>query len=154
MARKKRNSFKYKAVDTTTYDCDDRGFKFSLIINGVESAGFWRPTFKYTPGGVDTNEVIVNDKRIKIFDGGGSYRTYEVSGEPILKEKQPKNLSFTGRYYDTKNLGPILVNKIKEGLKNNLKGKLSQEFLDTFDLKIDDLQHNRDEKLKQLLGNV
>ena len=78
MPRKKRNTFKYTVVDKKTYQTDTCGILFKLKINGVEADGSWGKTYSYTHDGVDVNEIDLNGKRIKIFNGGGSYRTHEI----------------------------------------------------------------------------
>lgn len=126
---------KYKAITKTTYDTHQGGLEFDIEINGVGAKGFWTPTGQYCPNGVDIDELILNSgKRISIFQNGGTRRKYEMNGCPVKKDKQPKNLSFTGEYYSTLNLGTTFKNKIKEVLTQENKATLTDEFINVFNL--------------------
>ena len=132
---------KYVAVDKTTYDTDKSGLEFTVEINGKKATGFWTPTGGgYNPVGVDVNELSISQYgRITIFDGGGTRRSYEISSAPVKKEKQPKDLWFTGKYYDTAPMGQDFIKKIREGLAGPTKSgaTLTPEFLKYFNLNIE-----------------
>lgn len=73
---------------------------------------------------------------IKIFNGGGNARSYEISSTPIKREKQPKDLRFTGPYYDTTPMGQDFIKKIREGLNGQTStgATLTDEFKKYFKL--------------------
>jgi hypothetical protein len=108
------------------------GIGFSLTINGILCKGVFTACYRYTHEGVDINTLTVGGKKIEICNGGGSRKTYEISIYDFkLKEKQPKNLSFTGPYYDLSNLG----NEFKTKLIKVIQEKpelLTDEFKKTF----------------------
>ena len=86
---KKLNSvkIKYTPVTKKTFETDERSISFVVEINGARAKGFWTPTRRYTAQGVDVNTLYPDDGNygrsngvgIDIFEGGGSYRTYELS---------------------------------------------------------------------------
>lgn len=130
---------KYVAVDKSTYDTDKSGLEFTVEINGKKATGFWKPKYSYNPDGMDIDELMVGEYgRIKIFNGGGSHKSYEISSAPVKKEKQPKDLRFTGEYYNTVPMGQDFIKKIREGLNGPTKtgATLTPEFLKYFGLEI------------------
>ena len=118
------------------YATMQNSIEFTCIINNKSVKGYFSKTRQYTCDGVDINELNVDGKKIKICNGGGSYRTYEISiGAFPKKEKQPKNLSFTGPYYDISNLG----NQFKNQLQKLIIEKpelLTDEFKTVFNINI------------------
>lgn len=132
---------KYVAVDKSTYETDKSGLGFTVEINGKKATGIWRSkSGGYNHDGMDIDELKTGEySRIKIFNGGGSAKSYEITSSPVLKEKQPKDLRFTGKYYDTAPMGIDFVNKIREGLAGPTKtgATLTPEFLKYFNLNIE-----------------
>lgn len=133
---------KYVAVDKSTYETDKSGLEFTVEINGKKATGIWRSkSGGYNHDGMDIDELKTGEySRIRIFNGGGSAKSYEISSVPVLSAKQPKNLRFTGRYYDTAPMGIDFVNKIREGLAGptaRTGATLTPEFLKYFNLNIE-----------------
>jgi len=135
-----RTRIKYTPISKRTYDTDNRGIEFQLEINGQKAKGTWTPYFQYNPRGVDINELRIEDgttwgKRLPIFDGGGGHRTYEIaSGELKPNPKQPKDLRWTGKYYDTAQLKDVFVKKIEAALAGQNATPLHKDFLAYFKL--------------------
>jgi hypothetical protein len=125
----------YKNFNKDTYETSKGSLGFQANINGVPIRGYWTPISGYTHDGVEINEVELNDgskypKRIRIFSGGGSAKTYEIYSRSAikLKEKQPKSLLFTGRNYDISGLKDVFKQKMKEIEEGKHSDILSEEF--------------------------
>jgi hypothetical protein len=128
----KISNFKVNPDSARLYATSKYSIGFSATINGKSVKGSFGPTRQYTCEGVDINELTVDGKRITICSGGGSHRTYEISIGPFKqKEKQPKDLRFTGPYYDLSDLGNQFKTKLVRvvGEKPEL---LTDEFKKTF----------------------
>ena len=69
----------FTLLNKSVYATMEGSIGFTVKINGVLAKGWLRPFMKYTPKGVDINELEVNGKRIKITAGGGGYRTYAIA---------------------------------------------------------------------------
>ena len=129
---------KYMPVTKRVYTTTSTGIEFKVSINGISATGYWSPCRgRYISNGVDINVLYTSDGRgIKIYDGGGSYKTYEISADLEEAPRQPKNLRFTGPLLKIDNLKPIFVNKIKHSLQNQkMEPKLSDQFLQYFGYK-------------------
>ncbi len=126
----------YNSSEKNTYETSTNGIGFKATINGVALEGFWRPISQYTVQGVDINEVMVGSKRIDIFSGGGSHKTYELYSRGFQpKEKQPKDLRFTGRTFSIDHLKDVFIKKIKEATENPEKNALlTPEFKKQFNI--------------------
>jgi len=122
----------FKLKNKKVYATMKSGLGYSVKINGVEADGFFSPIWEYAAKGIDTNELWVNDKKITITVKGGGHRTYPIAIWDLPeKEKQPKNLSFTGPYHDTSKIGT----EFKKQLLNIIETHpdwLSDEFKETF----------------------
>ena len=90
----------------------------------------------YNPDGMDIDTLqIGQNKKISIFDGGGTHRSYEMSSGSLKPlDKQPKDLRFTGKYYSTDQLKPIFVDKIQKALAGG-GVPLHKDFLESFNIK-------------------
>lgn len=130
----KISNFKLDYDSQRLYATKTAGLSFSVKINDIITKGIFRKKFRYTYEGVDINELQVNGKYITICDGGGSYRSFEINvGSFEEKEKQPKNLAFTGPYFDISHLG----SEFKRQLTNIVENKpelLTPEFKETFNI--------------------
>lgn len=105
---------KYTPITKKSYETDQSGIEFEVEINGKKATGFWQAKNQYNSQGVDIDELKIGQyERIRIFDGGGSRKSYEISGSLSLADKQPKDLRFTGRTLSISNLKASFVNKIK-----------------------------------------
>ena len=134
-ALSRKISIKYIPVDKHAYTTQTTGIKFKVMINGKQAEGYWRPSHgRYVSQGVDINELELPDRKvIKIFDGGGTHKTYEISADLKEVDKQPKDLRFTGPRLSIDNLKVEFVNKIKKAMLNpDAEPKLSKEFLQYF----------------------
>ncbi|MFA7289195.1 MAG: hypothetical protein WC055_09970 [Melioribacteraceae bacterium] len=130
-------AIKYKAITKDSYETHDGSIEFELTINGKTATGYWRPIFQYTKNGVDVNDLFQSDKKqFSIFENGGNLRRYEIYAEPILAEKQPKNLRFTGHTLSIKHFKEVFISKITDALNGKGKAQLSNEFLNYFDIHI------------------
>jgi hypothetical protein len=125
----------YKNFDKDTYETSKRSLGFEANINGIPIRGYWSPIREYTHDGVEINEIEINDgskypKLIRIFNGGGSTKTFEIYSRSAikLKEKQPRNLQFTGRNYDISGLKDVFKQKMKEIEEGKHCNILSEEF--------------------------
>ena len=125
----------YKNFKKDTYETSKQSIGFQANINGIPIRGYWSPIREYTHDGVELNEIEINDgskypKLIRIFNGGGSAKTYEIYSRSAikLKEKQPKNLQFTGRNYDISGLKDVFKQKMKEIEEGKHNDILSEEF--------------------------
>lgn len=129
----KNLKIKYTEITKSTYETSSTGIAFNIEINGVIGKGYWVPSRgRYVSRGVDVNEITVNNQYVKIFDGGGTYKTYEIAADLEFKSKQPKDLRFTGRTMLVSNLKNIFINKIKKALTSDANAKLSDSFLNAF----------------------
>ena len=154
----------YKNLNTTIYETDERSITFEAKINGIPIIGHWQPISKYTAKGVEINKVILNDGNnyhtsVEIFNGGGSYKTYEIASRDAikLKEKQPKDLSFTGRIYDTSGLKDVFSKKMKEIEDGKHDNILSEKFKKHFLNQKNDIEKSlqeADELLNQFKQEV
>lgn len=118
-----------------TYSTDSY-INFTVNINGKTAKGTWSAKNKYISYGGDLDELVVDGKRIKIFDGGGSYRSYEMSFGSLKDKPNKKPVRFVGMELDTSHLGDLFIHKIKRHIENeNEPVKLTKEFIETFGLK-------------------
>jgi len=124
---------KYTAVDKKTCEADGDTIQFTVKINGVKAWGRWRP---YSCGnlvnGVWVNDLLVgSDEYVGIFtkDKTRNIRAEEQMFLPL--SKQPKNLSFTGRWYDTSFLGKVFTDAITKAVESN-SPLLTDSFKETF----------------------
>lgn len=127
----------YREITLKSYETSQQGIEFQCMINGKIATGYWVPSRgNYVSGGVDVNTLKTEDGTyIKIFNGGGTYRTYEIAADLEPTIKQPKNLQFTGRTLSITNLKKVFIDKIKNALENPDKDpKLSKEFLKYFNI--------------------
>ena len=130
-------------VTNSVYATMKHGIKFTAKINGIPVTGYLEAKYEYTHRGMDIDELEVGGKRIRIANGGGSYRSYAVSiGRLKEKEKQPKNLSFTGPYYDVSNIGNEFKQSLMDVVTNHPEW-LTDEFKRTF-LKSESMSENLD----------
>ena len=103
---KKQLVSNFKLLTKSLFATDKRPIEFTIDINGITALGYLQPFSEYTHRGVDINELKVNNNRVTIANGGGGHRTYELAIHNIpQKQKQPKNLRFTGPYYDLSFIG-------------------------------------------------
>lgn len=128
---------KYTKVDKNTYTTCTHGIEFCVTINGVTATGHWRPSRgQYVSNGVDVNELKVAGRTIRIFENGGTHRTYEIAANLVETEKQPKDLRFTGPRLSVDNLKNVFVEKIKNAIQfPKEEARLSREFVECFGLK-------------------
>lgn len=130
-------AIKYKVITKDSYETDKGNIEFELTINNKTAKGYWRPIHQYTKHGVDVNDLFPSDKpQFSIFQNGGTRRRFEIHAEPILAEKQPKNLRFTGHTLSIKHFKEVFIAKIKEALDGKSNAQLSNEFLNYFDIPI------------------
>lgn len=132
---RKRVNIKYIPITKRAYTTQETGIEFQVIINGISATGFWRPSRgRYVSNGVDVNELTTQDRtRIRIYSGGGSYRSYEISASLPESPKQPKDLRWTGPILSLDNLKNEFISKIKRSLENpESEPKLTPEFLKYF----------------------
>jgi hypothetical protein len=121
-------------VEGSLYATNKNKIPFEVVINGVKASGYLAPKYRYTYEGVDINELLVNGKRVEITSGGGNYRSYELSlGKFKEKEKQPKNLQFTGPYYELSDLGTKFKTKLLD-IINNKPELLTEDFKKVFNI--------------------
>ncbi len=129
----------YKEITKNSYETHTTRIHFELTINGKSAFGYWWPFSQYTKYGVDVNELFdINNKRIQIFSNGGTARTYEIFAYPTIALKQPKDLRFTGQTLCIKHLKTTFISKIKNALNANSTANLTQEFIDYFNINLND----------------
>ena len=133
---KMKTKIKYTAVTKSSYETSTTSIEFKVEINGKTATGYWRPVGQYVTSGVDVNDLRISQyNSISIFTGGGTFRTYDISGRLEVSEKQPRDLRFTGRRMTINNLKTVFVDKIKKALENpDAEPKLSKEFLEYFQI--------------------
>ena len=131
-----KTKIKYTPVTKSSYETSATPIEFKVEINGKTATGYWRPVREYVTSGVDVNDLRISQyNSILIFTGGGTFRTYEISGRLEVAEKQPRDLRFTGRTLTIKNLKNAFVDKIRKALDNpEAEPKLSKEFLEYFQI--------------------
>lgn len=132
----KKIKVSYTEETKKSYETSETPIGFTAIINGVTCKGYWRPSRgQYVSSGVDINELQVGGKRIKIFDDGGTHKTYEIAANLQVAEKQPKDLRFTGQTLSVSNLKKVFIDKIQDAVNNpDKEPKLSKQFLTAFNL--------------------
>jgi hypothetical protein len=125
---KKIKITRFKVLDRV-YATKKSGVGFTCVINGKSVTGVFQSiSGDYVYRGMDIDQVKVEGKTVQlcVVESGG-YRYYEIAIQSALpeKEKQPKNLSFTGPYYDTSIIGKKFAERILRAYEKNL---LSVEF--------------------------
>jgi hypothetical protein len=121
-------------VEGSLFATSKNKIPFDVVINGVKASGKFGPKFTYTHQGVDVNELLVNGKKIEITSSGGTSRSYELDlGGFKEKEKQPKNLQFTGPYYELSDLGTKFKTKLLD-IINNKPELLTEDFKKVFNI--------------------
>jgi hypothetical protein len=124
----------FKVHNGNLFATSTKKISFEVVINGVKASGYLAPKFTYTHQGVDINELLVNGKGVEISSGGGTNRSYELDlGSFKEKEKQPKNLQFTGPYYELSDLGSKFKTKLIN-IINNKPELLTEDFKKVFNI--------------------
>lgn len=134
----KANKVYYKAIDKRSYTTNRNGLEFEISINGISARGVWSNVGQYPmDNGMDCNEIKVGQySKIKIFDGGGSCRSYELHGYLEELEKQPKDLRWTGPYLNVAGLKREFVTKVQNAIDGKSKVNLTKEFIEFFNIQI------------------
>ena len=132
-----------KKIKVTNFKVLDRvyaTFKGALevhaTINSIPVIVYFHQVYGYIHDGADLNEVIIKstNEKVRICSSGGTHKTYEITtGSFPKKDKQPKNLSFTGPYYETSFLKERLTSELNRILLN-CPEKFSPEFIKTFNI--------------------
>lgn len=132
----RKNYVKYTEVDKHTYETNGRGIEFKVEINGKSATEYWVPVGDYPLRfGLDVNELRPpNGKRLDIFIGGGTHKSYELHAYPTVKDKQPKDLRFTGQRLDISPLKAEFKRKVGLAIGGNYPVLLSKEFLEYFNI--------------------
>jgi hypothetical protein len=145
----------FKVHNGNLFATSTKKISFEVVINGVKASGYLAPKFTYTHQGVDINELLVNGKGVEISSGGGTNRSYELDlGSFKEKEKQPKNLQFTGPYYELSDLGSKFKTKLIN-IINNKPELLTEDFKKVFNITTNtEKQYSDGGELMMAGGNI